>query len=1016
MRRMLLLIVLLLCVAVVPAQAQSPALTFDYTTSPYTASPYNASYPTPTGYAAPTHVPGSGYRVTTSYLSDGYTSGNRSCVQHRFGGTMTTLTRFVIVTTGTGQSRLSAQFYDSNDVSVYSQFWDSATGTRDVSVSESDVQYATLCITSAANQNNPDKHIVSMALYGVFIPDGVSFDADPLEGGVPLTVTFTNTSSCPDASPGWQWDFDGDTVIDSTDEDPAAFTYSAIGTYFATLTATCNGALDDHTEMITVNGTLTRPLAATDEDQIFGIWDKASRPDAATVDPSNAASPDPNMVIAMSNDSNDPVYSITAGTVLHIQPIVASCWGLFYVPASSDCILRFDANSWVEGAIFSSVRLYIAEKTTFHQVVVSGDDGYIYEYILVNPETYVGVGQRVRAGCIIGETTPLITPGASFDFGFQVDIGRQPAAFAAFISRLDDEDNRLSLLSELAIFPTPGEACNANPDELACIYNPDPNAAGKWFTTGDVTRLQGGIQLSPNAQVYATLPLVDGTSYGARFTIDRLTDNVGSSNRAALQVAGSIEDVDLNSLSLVDVYEVAAAVYDADTDEPTVSITNRSNHNIVITRICVTDGTASARPATCLFDNFSFDAGLTGWDTTGSVTSSGLAGQIEVGNGGTWWQEITLYPDGTTEYVYRIYVKVALPSYWIEEVNTTLRLDYAFGTDSGFMLSPAGSSTYAFGLFNGWAGREVTFAINLGVDAPTTENFYISATVSDSSAATVFIREVCVDDPFGNWDYGGGAPPPFSTNCAYITPPAADDDVGMWIYFHWQNLDRFFQCDLMIKLNQIALTGARQFSMLRWSIQYYQQVALRWLEFVPNSLVPWLNGHLHNIAVGRSTTIISGDQQCDNLFCLLTSGIDILRALIEDIFSPLITGSQEIIRTLINTLSQAPFVLYNILADLISLLLSVVTAIFAAWQSVMRWFGQIISAWNNAEPVTFSFMPTCDVNPQGNAICIILWTIQNTVASGAGALFVPILIGYATIDMIIDAAKRVQKAITRMRA
>ena len=59
------------------------------------------------------------------------------------------------------------------------------------------------------------------------------FTADPVSGMAPLTVNFTNTSS--GAITSWEWDFDNDGTIDSTDESPT-FIYTAIGVYTVLLT------------------------------------------------------------------------------------------------------------------------------------------------------------------------------------------------------------------------------------------------------------------------------------------------------------------------------------------------------------------------------------------------------------------------------------------------------------------------------------------------------------------------------------------------------------------------------------------------------------------------------------------------------------------------------------------------------------------------------------------------------------------------------------------------------------
>ena len=73
-----------------------------------------------------------------------------------------------------------------------------------------------------------------------------SFNADPVIGLAPLTVNFSDHSV---AVPGdgivsWQWDFDNDGVIDSTEQDPA-FEYADLGYYTVSLTITSSSGSSD---------------------------------------------------------------------------------------------------------------------------------------------------------------------------------------------------------------------------------------------------------------------------------------------------------------------------------------------------------------------------------------------------------------------------------------------------------------------------------------------------------------------------------------------------------------------------------------------------------------------------------------------------------------------------------------------------------------------------------------------------------------------------------------------------
>lgn len=99
----------------------------------------------------------------------------------------------------------------------------------------------------------------------VVIPKVADFTASPTSGDVPLLVAFT------DASVGtitaWAWDFDNDTVVDSTVQDPT-YLYSTAGTYTVKLTISRSDA--DFSETKTDYITVLPPLVVTVLDEYTG--------------------------------------------------------------------------------------------------------------------------------------------------------------------------------------------------------------------------------------------------------------------------------------------------------------------------------------------------------------------------------------------------------------------------------------------------------------------------------------------------------------------------------------------------------------------------------------------------------------------------------------------------------------------------------------------------------------------------------------------------------------------------
>jgi PKD repeat protein len=87
-----------------------------------------------------------------------------------------------------------------------------------------------------------------------------NFTADRTEGDFPLTVRFNNTST--GTVTAYQWDFNGDSVTDSTDQNPS-YTFTEPGTYNVTLFVTgANNTRDSSSMTIAVTEPLAPPEAA----------------------------------------------------------------------------------------------------------------------------------------------------------------------------------------------------------------------------------------------------------------------------------------------------------------------------------------------------------------------------------------------------------------------------------------------------------------------------------------------------------------------------------------------------------------------------------------------------------------------------------------------------------------------------------------------------------------------------------------------------------------------------------
>ena len=122
---------------------------------------------------------------------------------------------------------------------------------------DKDIDMVDLLGKAAESMDDPDTATTSVGLTGtgaVFAPVSMtSLSANRSTGVAPLDVTFGVTPSGGSGTYTYSWDFESDGAADSTAQNPA-HTYSAAGSYTATVTVTDAGdAGNSTTGQLTVN-------------------------------------------------------------------------------------------------------------------------------------------------------------------------------------------------------------------------------------------------------------------------------------------------------------------------------------------------------------------------------------------------------------------------------------------------------------------------------------------------------------------------------------------------------------------------------------------------------------------------------------------------------------------------------------------------------------------------------------------------------------------------------------------
>lgn len=162
-----------------------------------------------------------------------------------------------------GNAPLDVTFEDRSVGDITEYAWDfSGDGVTDSSdanppsylFTEPGEYTITLVVTGPGGASEPAEQVVSVvAANEALQPPTAAFTASPLDGSVPLEVSFTNQSV--GEITGYAWDLNGDGNVDSTVPDPPPYTFYEAGVHSVSLVVTGPGGTSEpHTILITVEG------------------------------------------------------------------------------------------------------------------------------------------------------------------------------------------------------------------------------------------------------------------------------------------------------------------------------------------------------------------------------------------------------------------------------------------------------------------------------------------------------------------------------------------------------------------------------------------------------------------------------------------------------------------------------------------------------------------------------------------------------------------------------------------
>lgn len=862
-----------------------------------------------------------------------------------------------------------------------------------------------------------------------------SFTADPESGAAPLEVEFTDTSDAVGEITGWSWDFDdGET---SEAQNPT-HTFEEPGTYTVTLTITTTTGDDSYEMDITVTGGgvpgggLSRPLAAEDEHPQWGMYDPLY---VEELDPEYEVTTSyPNSVYAFANQPHANVSAVAAGTVIDVRPFDRPKDCVFKIGSLIACLIIIPQPITQEDVAF----VFHIETTRLSQIRIRDEENPDLVYTYYVTSTTLQVGDSVVAGCIIGKTIQLKNMGplemGDINAGISLSIGEggpgggfSIGGSATFRSLLVDFGYTVVMLANegesVRLFPSltvPPDQSNCKDQTLSGCMNANPDLRAVdgisiddyRYDSGVVALDSGGVSIPQDLTISQDgIVTLAGTTYV--LSVQARDARVGDDEAGTIRLSvtdGLNQDFQDYQLNIDGQWENYTFIPEGLEPGPiSFSISNGGGGAVEVRYACFAPSTVSTAPGSCYFANPEFDADASNWTFTGVTFASGQAYMF---NSSILSQVVTLNPTDESEshtYTVSAQVRLIATTAYTGQVGKSVTLNYRYDTEEYSELGTVDSAlvlTEGVNLVSGAVNIDYpySFEATVEVSEETTTDFTFQVSVTDVDNYIIGLRidRLCLkpstdDGSFPGQPGGGGFIPPLIVGCS-VVPLPLDGSVAAWTFYHWSQLKRFFNCDLMKLLNKwFQLFDTFRKTMLnvaRYWIATVHHVS-RWA----TTVFWWFNGQLRNVAEGQVIVISGGDTGCHDLFCAITDVVGTLASLLN----PIVAALNNVVNVLLGVLIGAVNLFFTLVGGLIGFVVALLIKLFTFLSSAVGLLAALVTAFNTATPTAIPGLPTCALDPESSLLCRGVWVLDNTILGGRwGVLFI-VLLSIFSIHLLIWA-------------